>query len=230
MASRFQNLRPGVLILAIAISVFIWAVAQGTSSDHISFDIPVELIAVDEGLVVTDQSSDSIHVRLRGSRAALRNLKRDALKYRIDARGGKPGVAVYEIDVDSIDHPTGSSFVGYSPSRIQVRFEQRGRKAVPVRAEVVGTPAPGFHLAGVQILPDKVWLEGARSQVMRLSEVVTESIDVAGLAASEKRPVRLVLGGGTVWAQENQPVEVEIRIESDPVPEPVVNPDEEGEA
>jgi YbbR domain-containing protein len=223
MSSRFENLRPGVLVLAVAISVFIWAVAQGTSSDHISFDIPVELIAVDEGLVVTDQSSDSVHVRLRGSRAALRNLDKNALKYRIDARGGKPGVAVYEIDVDTIDHPTGSSFVGYSPSRIQVRFEKRGRKAVGVRAEVVGTPAPGFHLAGVTILPDKVWLEGARSQVMRLSEVVTESIDIAGLAASEKREVRLMLGGGTVWAEDNKPVQVEIRIESDPTPEPLVD-------
>lgn len=225
MASRFQNLRPGVLILAIAISVFIWAVAQGTSSDHISFDIPVELTAVDESLVVTDQSSDSVNVRLRGSRAALRNLEQDSLKYRIDARGGKPGVAVYEIDVETIDHPTGSAFVGYSPSRIQVRFEKRGRKAVGVRAEVVGTPAPGFHLAAVDVQPDKVWLEGARSQVMRLTEVVTESIDIAGLAASEKRDVRLVLGGGTVWAEENEPVQVEIRIESDPVPEPLEDPE-----
>jgi hypothetical protein len=83
-------------------------------------------------------------------------------------------------------------------------------------------PAPGFHLAGVEIVPAKVWLEGARSQVMRLTEVATESIDIAGLAASEKREVRLVLGGGTVWAEQNEPVQVEIRIEADPIPEPVV--------
>ena len=70
MASRFQNLRPGVLVLALAISVFIWAVAQGTSSVQESFDVPVELIGVEEGLVVTDQSSDSINVRVRGSRAS----------------------------------------------------------------------------------------------------------------------------------------------------------------
>jgi YbbR domain-containing protein len=226
MASRFQNLRPGVLILALAISVFIWAVAQGTSSIQQSLDVPVELVGVEETLVITDQSSDSINIRLRGSRAALRNLVPDQLKYRIDARGGKPGVAVYEVDVDTIEHPNGSSFVGYSPSRIQVRFEKRGRKAVGVRAEVAGTPAPGFHLAGVEVLPAKVWLEGARSQVMRLTEVATESIDIAGLAASEKREARLVLGGGTVWAEQNEPVQVEIRIEPDPVPEPLIGPEE----
>ena len=221
MASRFQNLRPGVLILALAISVFIWAVAQGTSSMHQSFDVPVELVGVEESLVVTDQSSDAVNVRLRGSRAALRNLEPAQLKYRIDARGGKPGVAVYEVDVETIEHPTGSTFVGYSPSRIQVRFEKRGRKAVSVRAEITGTPAPGFHVAGVEVEPPKVWLEGARSQVMRLNEVVTEPIDISGLAANAKRGVRLVLGGGTVWAENSEPLEVEVRIEADPVPEPV---------
>jgi YbbR domain-containing protein len=223
MASRFQNLRPGVFLLALAISVFIWAVAQGTSSVIQSFDVEVELVGVEAGLVITDQSSDEVNVRLRGSRASLRNLDTDALKYRVDARGGKPGVAVYEVDVETIDHPTGTQFVGYSPSRLEVRFEKRGRKAVNVRAEVEGTPAPGFHVAGVEIEPAKVWLEGARSQVMRLDEVPTESIDIAGLAGPERREVRLVLSGGTVWAEENEPVAVTIRIEADPVPDPVID-------
>lgn len=226
MASRFENLRPGVLMLALAISIFIWAVAQGTSSVYESFDVAVELIGVEDGLVVTDQSSDAIHVRIRGSRASLRNLDRDQMKYRVDATGGKPGVAVYEVDVETIQHPTGTTFVGYSPSRLQVRFEKRGRKAVTVRAEIQGVPAPGFHVAGVVIEPAKVWLEGARSQVMRLSEVVTEAIDIAGLTASEKREVRLLLGGGTVWAEDNTPLQVEVRIEPDPVPEPLLDLDQ----
>ena len=223
MASRFQNLRPGVLVLALAISVFIWAVAQGTSSIQESFDVPVELVGVEEGLVVTDQNTDAINVRLRGSRASLRNLDRDQMKYRVDASGGKPGVAVYEVDVETIEHPTGTTFAGHSPSRIQVRFEKRGRKAVTVRAEIQGVPAPGFHVAGVVIEPAKVWLEGARSQVMRLNEVVTETIDIAGLAANENREVRLVLGGGTVWAEDNSPLQVEVRIEPDPLPEPILD-------
>jgi hypothetical protein len=81
-------------------------------------------------------------------------------------------------------------------------------------------------VAGVVIEPAKVWLEGARSQVMRLNEVVTEPIDIAGLALSEKREVRLVLGGGTVWAEDNSPLQVEVRIEPDPVPEPLLDLEE----
>ncbi|MFP6655293.1 MAG: CdaR family protein [Myxococcota bacterium] len=219
MESRFENLRLGVLVVALVISVLIWAVAQGTSSIQESFDVPVELVGIEDGLVVTDQNSDAINVRLRGSRASLRNLDRDRMKYRVDVSGGKPGVAVYEVDVDTIEHPAGTSFAGYSPSRIQVRFEKRGRKEVGVRADISGSPAPGFHLVEILIEPPKVWLEGARSQVMRLSEVVTEAIDLAGLSASEKREVRLVLGGGTVWVEDKAPLQIEIRIEADLPPE-----------
>lgn len=223
MASRFQNLRPGMLILALAISVFIWAVAQGTSSIQQSFDVEVELVGVEDDLVVTDQSSDSINVRLRGSRAALRNLSVDQLKYRVDARGGKPGVAIYEVDVESIPHPTGTSFVGYSPSRLQVRFEKRGRKNVAVRAETEGSPAPGYHLVGVVVEPEKVWLEGARSQVMRMKEVATEKIDVTGLTADARKQARLVLGGGSVWPEDDRPVRILVRIEADPAPPPAAS-------
>ena len=216
MASRFQNLRPGMLVLALAISVFIWAVAQGTSSVQQSFDVEVELVGLEESLVVTEQSSDAINVRLRGSRAALRNLAVDQLKYRVDVRGGKAGVAVYEVDVESIPHPTGTSFVGYSPSRLQVRFEKRGRKNVAVRAETEGTPAPGYHLVGVVVVPDKIWLAGARSQVTRLKEVVTEKIDISGLTADAQKEARLVLGGGSVWPEDGAPIRVLVRIEPDP--------------
>lgn len=216
MASRFDNLRPGALVLALAISVFIWAVAQGTSSVQQSFDVDIELIGVEESLVVTEQSADSINVRLRGSRAALRNLSVDQLKYRVDARGGKPGVAVYEVDVESIPHPTGTSFVGYAPSQLEVRFEKRGQKTVPLRAETEGIPAPGFHLAGVVIVPDKIRLEGARSQVLRMKEVVTEKIDIAGLTEDAEREARLVLKSGSVWPEDDAPIRVLIRIEPDP--------------
>lgn len=220
MASRFQNLRPGMLVLALAISVFIWAVAQGTSSVQQSFDVEVELVGLEESLVVTEQSSDAINVRLRGSRAALRNLAVDQLKYRVDVRGGKPGVAVYEVDVESIPHPTGTSFVGYSPSRLQVRFEKRGRKNVAVRAETEGSPAPGYHLVGVVVEPEKIWLAGARSQVVRMKEVVTEKIDIAGLTADTQKETRLVLGGGSVWPENDAPIKVLVRIELDPGAEP----------
>jgi YbbR domain-containing protein len=221
---RFSNLRPGVLILAFLIAAFLWGIAHGSSSIERAFDIRVELHKLSDTLVVTDQSVDLVNVRVMGSRAALRNVDSGNLTLAIDVSGGKPGVAVYDVEVSHIELPRGSRFVSHSPSRVQVRFEKRGRKAVDVRAEVEGEPASGFHLLAVEVEPPEIWLAGARSQVMRLSEVVTESINITGIREDEEREVRLFLGGGSVWMEENKPVTVRIRVAQDLVPEPEVDP------
>jgi YbbR domain-containing protein len=217
---RFSSFRPGLLILALAIAIFLWGIASGTSSSERGFDIPIELAKLPDDIVVTDQSVDSINVRVMGSRAALRNVAPDRFTYSIDVSGGKPGVAVYDVELSRIDLPRGARFVSHSPSRVQVRFEKRGRKAVEVRADLEGEPAPGFRVAGVRVDPPKVWLAGARSQVMRLDEVVTETINLSGLKADEERQVRVNLGGGTVWLEDNRPVTVQLRIQPEVIEEP----------
>jgi len=170
--------------------------------------------------VVIDQSVDAVNIRVMGSRAVLRNLSPKSLKFAVDVSGGKPGVAVYEVDVSRIEMPRGARIVSHSPSRVRVRFEKRGRKAVPVRAVLDGQPAPGFHLAGVDVKPARVWLAGARSQVLRLDEIGTETVNITGIEADEEREVRLHLGGGTVWMEENEPVKLHIRVEPNLPSEP----------
>jgi YbbR domain-containing protein len=75
-------------------------------------------------------------------------------------------------------------------------------------------------LKEVSVEPPRVWLAGARSDVLRLSEVVTETVEVDGLEETEEREVRLSLGGGHVWMEEAKPVTVRIEIEAIPVEEP----------
>ena len=73
-------------------------------------------------------------------------------------------------------------------------------------------------LTAVEVDPPRVWLQGARGEVLRLSEVVTETIDVTGLDSPTEREVRLSLGAGRVWMEESGPVKVRLQI--DPVPPP----------
>jgi hypothetical protein len=58
----------------------------------------------------------------------------------------------------------------------------------------------------------------ARGEVMRLSEVVTEAVDVTGLDAPIERKVRLAFGSQHVWPEQEGPVTVRIAIEPQPVP------------
>jgi len=116
--------------------------------------------------------------------------------------------------VSRIDFPRGADVVSRSPATIEVEFERRGRRAVKIRPDLEGEPAAGFEIVEVAVEPARVWLVGARSEVLRLAEVVTETIEVAGLAESVEREVRLSLGGGHVWMEESQPVTVRIEVEA----------------
>jgi YbbR domain-containing protein len=154
-----------------------------------------------------------VNLRVLGSRAALRNVSSDRLEYRIEVGGAKPGHAVYEVDPSRIELPRGVRAVSRSPASIEVDFERRGRKTVGVRADVQGEVAPGYALGAVEVDPPRIWLAGARSEVMRLAEVVTEPIDLTGEQASFERKVRLLLANEHVWPEQDGPVTVRISIE-----------------
>jgi YbbR domain-containing protein len=208
------RLHVGTLLLSFAIASVLWVMAHGTSSIEKGVDVPVVFSGIPDDLVITDQTADVVNIRVRGSRAALRNVGSDEQEYPVDVSGAKPGLLVHEVEAALIDVPGGVDVTSRSPAIIEVEFERRGRKAVRVRADLEGEPAEGFEIAAVEVDPPRVWLTGARSDVLRLSEVVTETIDVSGLAAPVEREVKLSLGSDHVWMEENEPVTVRLQLEA----------------
>lgn len=206
-----KNLR--YAFLAIAISMILWGIAHGGSKTQREYDLPVVFAGLPDDLVITDQSTSKINVRVQGSRAAFRNARFGDMEYVENVTGGKPGRARYEVNEQRLDKPRGLQIVGLSPSEISVRFERRGRKNVRIRPEVVGELPEGYTLGEVVVEPERIWLTGARSRVMRMTEVVTETIDLTGLRASEERQVGLVIGADYVWVEQDAGVKVRIEVE-----------------
>ena len=91
-----------------------------------------------------------------------------------------------------------------------------------MRADIDGEPSPGFTVGEVTIEPARLRIAGARSEVLRLSEVLTETIDVAGANAPLERKVHATPGGLHVWLDGGN--EVTVRIEILATPEPPAPP------
>ncbi len=212
--ARESNLHFGTLLLAITIALVLWGMAHGASQTERSFDLPVVFQGIPENVVITDQTADVVNVRLRGTRAALRNISPTDLEYPIEVSGSKEGLTVHEVDTTFLDFPRGVTVVSRSPAVLEVVFERAGRRSVTVRPDIVGSPPSGFALVRISVEPPRVWLAGARSEVLRLSEVVTETIEVGEFEQTTEREVRLSLGGGHVWMEETRPVTVRIEIEA----------------
>jgi hypothetical protein len=80
-----RNVRTG--LLALVISTILWGIAHGSSSVERGLDIPVSFHDLPDDLVITGQSTDQVNIRVRGSRAALRNLSPAKLEYVVDVAG-----------------------------------------------------------------------------------------------------------------------------------------------
>jgi len=205
-------------LLALAISGALWGMSHGSSKIERGFDIPVAFDGMPEELVITRKSTEVINIRVLGPRAALRDISTEDLEYEVNLEGAKPGKAVYLVDETTLVMPQGARILSRSPATIELEFERKSRKSVRITADLVGDPAVGFVFTEVEIDPPRVWLEGARSKVLRLSEVMTETIDVAGLSEPLEREVRLSLGVEHAWVEEEKPVTLRIRV--DPIPDP----------
>jgi YbbR domain-containing protein len=202
----------GYKLIAVAVAFLLWGVAHSSSSTQRGFDVPMVLRGIPDDLVIVDQSADEVNVRIQGTRAALRNISPADLEYPIEVSGAKPGVLTVDVDPTPLDLPRGAEIVSRSPSRVELTLARRGSKAVRVRPDVTGEPAPGFQVDTVEVNPPRVRITGAQTEVLRLNEVPTETIDVTGATADVVKEASVALGGSHVWLEQAQPVEVRVGI------------------
>lgn len=208
---RKGNLR--YFLFAVAIATVMWGIAHTSSTVERGFDIPIVFEDLPDDLVITEQSDTEVNIRLQGSRAAMRNFSPSQMEYVVNVSGAKPGTTVHEVEVARIDLPRGLRIVSRSPAQIDARLERRGRKNVRIKPDIEGEPAEGFKIGTVTVEPQRIWLTGARSQVLRMMEVPTETIDVSGATATVERQVKLSPGVDHVWQEGKDPIKVRVAIE-----------------
>ncbi len=214
----------GYKLLALTLALMLWGIAHSSSSIERGIDVPVVVEGIPDDLVITGQSASEVNVRIMGTRSALRNLSAGDLVYPLRVDGAKPGEMTVEVNASNLELPRGAEPVSRSPSRIELTLAQRGTRSVEVRPDIDGEPAEGFRQVGVDVEPPRVKITGARPEVLRLSAVVTETIDVAGAQGDVEKEVRLSLGRGNVWLEEPTRLKVRVRIEPEAPPAPLTPP------
>ncbi len=211
---RISSFRPGALLLAFLIASFLWALSQGQANIEQVLTVPIEVHGISESLVITEQNADELSLHVRGTAAALRNIEKDSLSFPVDISSSTRGVTTINVPNPPVTLPRGVSSTQLAPSQLTLHLDSIARKSVSVRPDLEGEPAEGFILKDLRVVPSRVWLAGARSQVLEREEVVTEPIVLTGLSESEEREVRLYLGGGSVWKADEEPVRIVIEIEA----------------
>ncbi len=207
-------------VVALMIACVLWAAAQGVTDVEQSFDIPVQVEHVPENLVLIEESTHEINLRVMGSRAALRQVAKNVQHYPVSFEGAKAGEARLAVNKEQITLPRGARIVASSPSTLVYALESVSSKVVPVRADLTGEPPAGYKLARVSVEPKEIAITGARSAVRNVREVVTDRIDLSSLRETTTLESPVALGFPHVWRKDRSgaPIRIRIEIESGSAP------------
>jgi YbbR domain-containing protein len=173
---------PMMFLVALAVAFWLWYAVAGQRRERISerqVVVPLTLANVPRTLVITNDVPESVSLRLRG---ALGRALADArnLEVVLDLSDAQPGTRTYPVKESQINLPPDVSVVSIDPPEITLHLEHMETKSVPVRAVIEGTPAAGFEVGEIRIVPPNLTVQGPESLLEALEIVETTPVRVDG--------------------------------------------------
>ena len=195
------------------LAVTLWFYVNFTAQDESVRPIPVRYSRPPEGLIVINNLVEMIELRVKGPPRLMKGFLAMKQTVRIDLSMLEKGDNEVQIQEKNFRIPTGINVLGFSPRYVTVRADVLWKKEkIPIRATMIGAPAPGFVVEEVKVEPSTTPIKVAKSEYANMKELWTEKIDLTGLTGSETREVGLDLAGQHVELYGAFKAKVEIRI------------------
>ncbi|WP_052464907.1 CdaR family protein [Geoalkalibacter subterraneus] len=213
-------------IVSLVFALVLWFFVIGERRVEVGYTVPLELVNVPEGLMVANEVPNLVDIRLNGPRTLLMNLSPADISISVDLTDLKPGLTSFKRLEERLNIPSGLKVTRLSPSFVDVKLERIRGKKVPVEVVLRGEPAEGYTLAGYDIVPQKVVIEGAESEIKDVSQVLTEPVDIEGIRESFTLIVPLDYQGRYTQLKEDRTVEIQVHVVA-LAPEPEQAPENE---
>lgn len=170
--------------LALALGVWLLLVPYEKISSEKSLTIPLETRNVPAGLEIVQRPPATIDITLRAANRLLDDIGPSALVARLDLDRATVLQEEYPLKTSMIAVPPGAEVVKIAPSKVTIQFERTAGATLEVHATIRGKVAPGFRVAGIEIDPSGVAVQGPESRVKAAGAATTAPVDVSGLAQS----------------------------------------------
>jgi YbbR domain-containing protein len=203
-------------LISLAFAIVLWFFVMGEKRHEVSHIVPVTYKGVPEGLIIANQVPGSVEVAISGPRALLSHLVPGDLAIVVNLAGAEVGVASFKRLEESLQIPAGLTVTRISPAYVDVKLERIRDKQVPVRVVLSGEPAAGFRVRRIRVVPPRVTISGAESELRAVTEVVTEGLDLAGVREGFTVTVPLSHIRPFTSLKTQRTVEVQVQLGSDP--------------
>lgn len=205
----------GLKASALVLAVLVWAIISGGERAYSekTLNIPVEVVNVSENVDVSDLRPKEVTVSLKGASKFVAAVTPESHSIRIDLKNVKESSKLNYFAEDYLELPKGVQLVAIHPKMIEVYVEEFATREVPVRIRFRGRLAAALRLKSAKVVPDRVIVMGYKSQVNDIDVVLTEEVDLDGIAASQTRRIALKQTRDILKFRDHRDVELQLEIE-----------------
>jgi len=201
----------GLRLLALGIAIGIWfnaslqdrlASSERLVEASVSYNRP-------RGFVIINPVP-TVHVRLSGSKKAIRKLNPQTVGVTVELSQRQAGMVSINLGAESVTAPEGLEVVSIEPPSIQVELAREVTQRLPVVAKLTGEPAAGAVVGDPEVFPNQVMVTGPDSMVTRIDHLSTIPISLDGRAITFEVSVPMVAPDPLI--QIVQPTRVSVKV------------------
>ena len=181
-------------VLSIAVALFLFLFNRLNTLEERYLSVPLGVVTNDE-FVPASQYPRSVRLALKGESNDLFQIQEDDIRASVDFSGVRAaGLAKASVTIERRGVALGLDPLEIVPDpvEISVAMERRARRFVPVTPAFHGYLSPGYNLRSFDIAPGEVEIAGPETAVGKVTDVLTEPIDLSGKMADFTVKSRLV--------------------------------------
>jgi uncharacterized protein (TIGR00159 family) len=177
-------------LLSLVTAALLWLVVVGPERSEIGVSVPIQYTGLPEDMELTGKWMDKLDAMVRGSQAALSNLKPGSVRAAVDLGRVVTGLNFYRITKRNITTPPGIAIAKIRPSDLRLHIEASSSRTVKVSTATIGPLPPGVELS---VTPSQVKVKAPKEELEKLKAVVTAPIDVQLLGPRGKMQVQTLI-------------------------------------
>ena len=188
-----ENLNLKLLSFAFALVLYSLVHGGQDARGSISVDLEVNLPPESGDKVFVGTIPRDVRIFVRGSAQTIDNLRGGAVHMILDLTDS-PEHVVFNPKMVRLPEGVRVEIEQFEPPSIDLKWEQRVTRDVPVQVSVVGSPADGYVVKGPLVAePKTVKVRGPQSEVMTLQHVRADAFDVRTISAEGQYPRQLAI-------------------------------------
>ena len=160
-------------------ALFIWVLSKrGLEPMKVNFSAPIVFQNFPEELQISSDAPSMVQLTGMLGRRSSQTFHPTDIQIVIDMKHINPGHFSYTISKQDIQGISDMQILSFSPSKLEFDIEQLITKSVILTPRYHGSLKEGYILKSIEIVPTRTEIQGVKSQVTKLTQLFTKSINL----------------------------------------------------